>query len=337
MPIAKILITAGEPAGIGAEIIVKLAQQPCSAQLIVCGDPDLLLQTAKALELPLKLSDYPSQETSLQEASLQHKKGHLWVIPVPLAQPVTAGELNPTNADYVIQTLTIAAEYASSGQVDAILTAPVHKGIINQAALPFSGHTEFFAQKAGVDKVVMMLATEGLKVALVTTHLPLKHVSAAISEQSLSQTLKILTADLQSKFNLAKPKILVCGLNPHAGESGHLGSEEIETIIPTLNKLRPLLDAQLSEPVPADTAFTPKMIEQYDAVLAMYHDQGLPVLKHKGFGQAINLTLGLPYIRTSVDHGTGLDIAGKNIANIDSLQYALQFTLDLIANSKSGS
>ncbi|MBD3652533.1 4-hydroxythreonine-4-phosphate dehydrogenase PdxA [Kangiella sp.] len=327
---ARILITAGEPAGIGPEIVVKLAQLENSDQLLVCASPKLLKDTAQQLQLPLTLSEFDPEQ-----APTAHQKGHLWVVPVELEAPVVAGKLNQANAEYVITTLEIAHQLAYENRVDAILTGPVHKGIINQAGLPFTGHTEFFADKSSVDKVVMMLATEGLRVALATTHLPLKAVSDAITPQLLSEVISILAQDLHNKFGLERPKILVCGLNPHAGEDGHLGREEIDTIIPTLERLRTQINAQLIGPIPADTAFQPKWLEQVDTVLAMYHDQGLPTLKYKGFGKAINLTLGLPYIRTSVDHGTGLDIAGHNLADIGSMQYALQFTQQLIRNSKS--
>lgn len=327
---ARILITAGEPAGIGPEIIVKLAQQAHSDQLIVCASPALLTDTAQRLHLPLELSELNTNETALA-----HRNGHLWVVPVELESPVVAGQLDQTNASYVINTLETAHHMAINRAVDAILTGPVHKGIINQSGFEFTGHTEFFSDNSNVNKVVMMLATEGLRVALATTHLPLREVPDAVTPQLLEEVIQILIRELQSKFALKRPKILVCGLNPHAGEDGHLGREEIDTIIPTLEKMRPQFDAELIGPIPADTAFQPKWLSQVDTILAMYHDQGLPTLKYKGFGNAINLTLGLPYIRTSVDHGTGLDIAGQNLADIGSMQYALQFTQQLIHNSKS--
>ncbi|NVK22478.1 MAG: 4-hydroxythreonine-4-phosphate dehydrogenase PdxA [Kangiellaceae bacterium] len=326
----RILITAGEPAGIGPEILVKLAQQPHSAQLIACASKQLLLDTAQWLELPLSLTDFDATQPAKP-----HHAGHLSIIDSPLLAYNVIGQLNPDNAQYVINTLNIAAQMAMSKQVDAILTGPVHKGVINQSGLKFSGHTEFFAETSNTEKVVMMLATDGLRVTLATTHLPLRQVADAITPQLLEQVLTIIVKEMQHKFAIAKPKILVCGLNPHAGEDGHLGMEEIEVIIPTLERLRDQLNADLIGPIPADTAFKPNLLEQVDCVLAMYHDQGLPTLKHKGFGNAINMTLGLPFIRTSVDHGTGLDIAGKNIADVGSMQYALQFTLDLIQRQTS--
>ena len=325
MTIPRILITAGEPAGIGPELIVKLSQQIYHSQLIVCASRQLLEETAHCLQLPLELSPFNPQEPS----SL-HRKGHLWLIDCPLVEPVIAGCLNSKNARYVLQTLHIAADYVINRQVDAIVTGPVHKGVINDSGIHFTGHTEFFAELSGCEKVVMMLATEGLRVTLATTHLPLKEVSQAITPSLLKQVIRIIDSELQSKFAIPSPKILICGLNPHAGEDGHLGREEIETIIPTLDLLRHELTSQLIGPLPADTAFNPKLLQTVDCVLAMYHDQGLPTLKYKGFGKAVNMTLGLPFIRTSVDHGTGLDIAGKNIADTGSFDYALQFTLDLI-------
>ncbi|RDX36052.1 4-hydroxythreonine-4-phosphate dehydrogenase PdxA [Kangiella sp. HD9-110m-PIT-SAG07] len=329
MDIAKILITAGEPAGIGPEILVKMAQLPCADQIIVCADPDLLLLAAKTTELPLELTEFEASA-----APQQHSPGHLWVIPQKLAATPCFGELNVDNSDYVLKTLAVANDLAQSGKVDAILTGPVHKGIINDSGLSFSGHTEFFAERSGCQKVVMMLATDGLRVTLATTHLPLRHVPDAITPELLTEVITIIDAELRKKFNIQHPKILVCGLNPHAGENDHLGTEESRIITPTLNKLNQTLDATLIGPLPADTAFQPNKISEVDTVLAMYHDQGLPTLKYKGFGKAVNVTLGLPYIRTSVDHGTGLDIAGRNIADIGSMQYTLQFTQDLIRRNK---
>ena len=325
MDTARILITAGEPAGIGPEIIIKLAQKPCSDQLVVCADPQLLKQVADELHLPIALS-----ELELDTEPTPHQVGHLWFIPCKLKQLVSPGQLSLDNASYVLETLSIASDLAQQGLVDAILTGPVHKGIINDSGLKFSGHTEFFAERCGCDKVVMMLATEGLRVTLATTHLPLRNVADAITPELLREVISIIDSELRHKFSIKHPKILVCGLNPHAGENDHLGTEESQIISPTLAQLNQELDATLIGPLPADTAFQPNKIKDVDTVLAMYHDQGLPTLKYKGFGKAVNVTLGLPYIRTSVDHGTGLDIAGSNIADIGSMQYALQFTQDLI-------
>ncbi len=335
MTTPRILITAGEPAGIGPELVVKLAQSSHSAQLIVAANKSLILDTAKQLGLNITLIDF-----SLEQATKANKEQTLYIIDHPLESIPIAGQLNPKNSPYVISTLETAAQMALSGAVDAILTGPVHKAVLNEidnANYFFSGHTEFFANKAGANKVVMMLATEGLRIALVTTHLPLKDVSEAITESALTETLSILDNELTSKFGIAEPNIAVLGLNPHAGESGLLGQEEIETIIPTLENVSPKLSSQLIGPLPADTAFSPKILSEVDAVLAMYHDQGLPVLKYKGFGSAANITLGLPFIRTSVDHGTGLDIAGKNKASLGSFEYALQVTIDLIQSKNQAS
>ncbi|MRX27616.1 4-hydroxythreonine-4-phosphate dehydrogenase PdxA [Kangiella sp. HZ709] len=334
MAFAKILITAGEPAGIGPELVVKLAQKPQTEHLIVAADRELLTQTAEDLQLPLELIDYNTDNPPNNEQPLG--RGQLYIIHHSLAETSIAGQLNTKNSSYVIETLTTAAKMAQKKQVDAILTAPVHKAILNQAftetssEIYFSGHTEFFAQKANIDQVVMMLATEGLRVALVTTHLPLKDVSESITRDKLTSVIRILDEELQSKFGIQEPKVLVLGLNPHAGESGLLGQEELDIIEPVLNHLNKSIRSELIGPVPADTAFSPQLLQKVDAVLAMYHDQGLPVLKFKGFGNAANITLGLPFIRTSVDHGTGLDIAGQNRASLGSMEYALEVTLDLI-------
>lgn len=325
MSIPKILITAGEPAGIGPELVVKLAQTKHQAQLIVAANKKLLSDTAQNLGLPLNLIDY-------QGSTQEHKAGSIEIIDHAMQAESIAGELNPANGQYVLDTLTTASTLAMDKSVDAILTGPVHKAVLNQVpnSIYFSGHTEFFAEKAGVDKVVMMLATEGLRVALATTHLPLRDVADAITKESLSEVIRILDSELQNKFGIASPKILVLGLNPHAGESGLLGQEEIKVIEPLMKQLNGQIASELIGPLPADTAFSPNLLEQTDAVLAMYHDQGLPVLKFKGFGSAANITLGLPFIRTSVDHGTGLDIAGKNKASLGSLEYALTMTIDLV-------
>ncbi|NVJ64979.1 MAG: 4-hydroxythreonine-4-phosphate dehydrogenase PdxA [Gammaproteobacteria bacterium] len=327
MTFPRILITAGEPAGIGPELMVKLAQQSFPAQIIIAANRDLLIEAAEQLELPLHLIDYSEQSIQTKTST----PSSIYLIDHPMAEPAIPGQLNPANSQYVLDTLDTAAKMALADQVDAILTGPVHKAVLNQMddAAYFSGHTEFFAAKASVEKVVMMLETDGLRVALATTHLPLKDVSSAITKDSLSQVIEILALELQSKYNLDNPRILVLGLNPHAGESGLLGQEEIDVIEPVLNELNQRLDCQLIGPLPADTAFSPHLLENADAVLAMYHDQGLPVLKYKGFGAAANITLGLPFIRTSVDHGTGLDIAGKNCASLGSMQYALKQTIEL--------
>ncbi len=323
MSILRIALTCGEPAGIGPDLTIQIAQRPHPFQLVAIADPDLLKLRAAQLGLPLTVkcfeADAPAGPSEISE---------LQVLPIELAQTVTPGTLNPANAHYVLSTLQTAVDGCQSGLFDAMVTAPVHKAVINDAGINFSGHTEFLAEKTGTDQVVMMLATEGLRVALATTHLPLKDVPEAITPNGLERVLRILHKDLQQHFGLPSPRILVLGLNPHAGEGGHMGREEIETIIPCLEKLR-AKQMQLIGPLPADTAFTEKHLTECDAVLAMYHDQGLPVLKYKGFGQAVNITLGLPIIRTSVDHGTALDLAGSGTADAGSLLTALHYAQDM--------
>jgi len=321
--IPRIALTPGEPAGIGPELAVKLAGTGSQAQIVAVADPQLLEQTAAQLRQPLKLIPFDPQAPAAATPT-----GSLYVQPIPMAEPAQAGRLNTANANYVLDTLRSAAEGCLARKFDALVTGPVHKGVINDAGMPFSGHTEFFADLAGVERVVMMLAADDLRVALATTHLPLKDVSAAITGPRLEQILTILHRSLRDQFRIETPRIGVCGLNPHAGEGGHLGREEIEVIGPTLDKLR-ALGLQLTEPLPADTLFTPPQLARCDAVLAMYHDQGLPVLKFKGFGHAVNITLGLPFIRTSVDHGTALNIAGLGIADGGSLQAALSQAIQL--------
>jgi 4-hydroxythreonine-4-phosphate dehydrogenase len=285
-----------------------LAQQELPCHISLIADPDLLDERAAQLGLPL-----------IPDERLQ-------IIPVPLQVPVTSGKLNKSNAAYVLQTLDIAVQGCLQQDFHAMVTAPVHKGIINDAGIPFSGHTEYLAEKCHCDEVVMMLATEGLRVALVTTHLPLASVSRAITNEKLQSVITILHHELQHRMGIPQPRIYVCGLNPHAGEGGHLGMEETEIIEPALEQLRQR-GIQLYGPLPADTLFTPKYLQHADVVLAMYHDQGLPVLKHMGFGRAINITLGLPIIRTSVDHGTALDLAGTGKAEVSSLKLAIDTAL----------
>ncbi|WP_428945161.1 4-hydroxythreonine-4-phosphate dehydrogenase PdxA [Pantoea sp. FN060301] len=323
----RVVITPGEPAGIGPDVTLQLAQRDWPVELVVCADPLLLQQRAAALGLPLTLRDY--QPDALAQPQ---KAGTLTVLPVTTSQPVKAGELCVTNGHYVLETLSRACDGCLSGEFAALITGPVHKGVINDAGIPFSGHTEFFAGRAGRERVVMMLATEALRVALATTHLPLKAVSDAITRDSLHEVITILHRDLQSKFGLASPHIFVCGLNPHAGEGGHMGREEIDVIVPALNELRQQ-GIRLTGPLPADTLFQPKYLEQADAVLAMYHDQGLPVLKYQGFGRAVNITLGLPFIRTSVDHGTALELAGQGHADAGSFITALNLAITMIKSS----
>mgnify|MGYP001165755582 CR=1 FL=1 len=314
----RIAVTPGEPAGIGPDLFLQLAQQDWPAELVVCASKALLLERAEQLGLPIQCRDYDAEQVPQP-----HQAGVLTVCDIPLACAVTPGQLDERNGAYVVETLHRASVGNLSGEFAAIVTGPVHKGIINQSGVAFSGHTEYFAQQANRKDVVMMLATEGLRVALVTTHIPLAYVSKAITAERLTQVIHILHTDLVEKFAIAKPRILVCGLNPHAGEGGHLGFEEIDVIAPTLSALRKEFGYNLSEPLPADTIFQPKYLENADVVLAMYHDQGLPVLKYKGFGAAVNITLGLPFVRTSVDHGTALDLAGSGQGDTGSFRIAL--------------
>ncbi|CAH8207288.1 4-hydroxythreonine-4-phosphate dehydrogenase PdxA [Vibrio aestuarianus] len=325
MTIKRIVVTAGEPAGIGPDLVLALSKENWAHQLIVCADKTLLEQRAQQLGINVKLEDYDSSaEPTPQQA------GSLVVDHIPLATPVVAGKLDEANGHYVLNTLERAALGCMNDEFDAIVTGPVHKGVINRAGVAFSGHTEFFAEKSNTPLVVMMLATEGLRVALVTTHIPLAYVSKAVTEERLEKIIEILHKDLLEKFAITKPKIYVCGLNPHAGEDGCLGREEIETITPTLEKIRQQDGINLIGPLPADTIFNDKYLQDADAVLGMYHDQVLPVLKYKGFGRSVNITLGLPFIRTSVDHGTALELAGKGVADTGSFRTALAYAIDLV-------
>ncbi|WP_159565339.1 4-hydroxythreonine-4-phosphate dehydrogenase PdxA [Budvicia diplopodorum] len=322
----RVVITPGEPAGIGPDLTVRLAQQDWPVELVVCADPALLQQRAALLGLSLQLRDYDPLKAPQPQV-----KGTLTVVPIELNAQAIAGELNADNGSYVVNTLARACDGCLSGEFASLITGPVHKGIINDAGFAFTGHTEFFAERSHCQRVVMMLATPELRVALATTHLALSQVSAAITPQSLTETIVILHHDLQTKFSIPQPQIYVCGLNPHAGEGGHMGHEEIDTIIPTLEKLRQQ-GINLIGPLPADTLFQPKYLQHADAVLAMYHDQGLPVLKYQGFGRAVNITLGLPFIRTSVDHGTALDLAATGKADVGSFTVALNLAIKMINN-----
>ncbi|MDY6840464.1 MAG: 4-hydroxythreonine-4-phosphate dehydrogenase PdxA [Pseudomonadota bacterium] len=310
-------LTAGEPAGIGPELCLQLALEARSAGVVVVASRPLLEARAQQLNLSVELRSWQPGEAPQMAA------GVLSVLHVDGCASHKPGRLETGNSAYVLRTLEVAANGCLSGDFDGMVTAPVHKGVINDAGISFSGHTEFLQALCGVERVVMMLATEELRVALVTTHLPLRDVSAAITPERLTQVTRILDADLKKFFGIARPRILVAGLNPHAGEGGHLGREEIDTIEPTLASLR-TEGIALTGPLPADTLFTPHWLDQADAVLAMYHDQGLPVLKFQGFGRAVNITLGLPIVRTSVDHGTALDLAGTGQADAGSLHVALK-------------
>ncbi|KHS65071.1 4-hydroxythreonine-4-phosphate dehydrogenase [Pectobacterium brasiliense] len=323
----RVVITPGEPAGIGPDLVIALAQQAWPVELVICADPDLLLSRALQLSMPLTLRDYhPGQPAQPQQA------GSLTILPIAAPATIIPGQLNVANSAYVVETLARACDGCLNGEFAALITGPVHKGIINDAGVPFSGHTEFFADRSRCERVVMMLATEELRVALATTHLPLAAVSAAITRQSLHEVITILHHDLQTKFGIAQPQIYVCGLNPHAGEGGHMGREELDVINPALDELRQQ-GITLVGPLPADTLFQPKYLQHADAVLAMYHDQGLPVLKYQGFGRAVNITLGLPFIRTSVDHGTALELAATGSADPGSFITALNLAIKMIKHS----
>ena len=313
----NLVLTPGEPAGVGPDITIQLAQTERKEQIIVFADPDLLSARAKLLNLPLKLKDVSSNFT-------EDKSGEISIIPLHTASKAQPGVLDPSNSGYVLECLDKAVEACSSGLCQAMITGPVQKSVIAEAGFQFRGHTEYLAKLTNTESVVMMLATEHLRVALVTTHLPLKDVASSINKELLTKVINILYNDLQQKFGIEKPKIIVSGLNPHSGENGHLGHEEIEVIQPVLKKLN-RLGMNLIGPIPADTLFTQKYLSSADAVLTMFHDQGLPVLKNQGFGKAANITLGLPIIRTSVDHGTALDIAGSGLADFSSLKTAINF------------
>ena len=314
-------ITSGEPAGIGPDICLSLADRVDERPIVVLADINMLRDRAKTLNQTVDIIEYMGQVES-------SKQGELFVEHVPLDEDVVLGELNPKNSAYVLEQLRRSAFYAMQGESVGVATAPVQKSVINDAGIHFSGHTEYYQEFAGVDRVVMMLATKTLRVALATTHLALRDVADAITQERLHQVIDILIHDLKTKFKIEHPHILVCGLNPHAGEGGYLGMEEIEVINPVLESYREQ-GINMSLSMPADTLFTPENLKDADAVLAMYHDQGLPVLKAQGFGEAINITLGLPFIRTSVDHGTALSLAGTGLAKSSSLQVAVDLALEL--------
>jgi 4-hydroxythreonine-4-phosphate dehydrogenase len=303
-------VTPGEPSGVGPEIVLRLVSRQTDLSILAVADPLLMRQTAEALDINVPIREWtPGGKID---------PNGLACLPVSMARQAVAGIPDPANSDYVLETLRQAVKLVQQRHAGALVTGPVHKGIINESGTAFSGHTEFLAGLSSTPRVVMMLATETLRVALVTTHLPLRDVSDAITPEAVGETIRITHASLRNQFGIAKPRIQVLGLNPHAGEGGHLGSEDDGIIAPVIGHYR-AMGMDLDGPVPADTAFTPPRLDACDAVIAMYHDQGLPVLKHAGFGSAVNITLGLPFIRTSVDHGTALDIAGKGIANDSSL------------------
>jgi 4-hydroxythreonine-4-phosphate dehydrogenase len=319
---ALLAVTPGEPAGIGPETLLKLAAAEPGLPLVAVADAGLLRRTARQLGIALEVREWQPGQTA--------PAGSIACLHVPLAQTETSGQTNPANAPYVLDTLRRAVALVQSGHASALVTGPVNKAVINEAGIPFSGHTEFLADLAGTPQVVMMLAAPGLRVTLVTTHLPLRKVADAITSERVEGCIRITAHDLRTRFGIANPRLQVLGLNPHAGEGGHLGSEDDELIAPAIARCRAAGIAAIG-PVPADTAFNPPRLQECDAVVSMYHDQGLPVLKHMGFGRSVNITLGLPFIRTSVDHGTALDIAGQGIADAGSLRQAVMMALEMAA------
>ncbi len=327
--VAPLAITAGEPAGIGPDLCIQLARESLPVEWVVVADLELLRQRARQLGITVNVERYDPAALPSQVPI-----GTIRVVPVNCPQRDVCGQPDTANVDYLLETLRVAVRGCLAGDFSAMVTGPLHKGVINEAGIPFSGHTEFLAQESDTQQVVMMLATEGLRVALVTTHLPLCEISAAITPAVLEGNLRTLEQALTKYFGISAPRILVCGLNPHAGEAGHLGSEEQQTIIPVMEKLR-AEGLQLQGPLPADTAFIPANIAASDVIVAMYHDQGLPVLKHLGFGNAVNITLGLPFIRTSVDHGTAFDLAGKGGADIGSLHTAINTAIEMYRHRKA--
>jgi len=323
---APLAVTSGEPAGIGPDICLALAARGGGPGVVIIGDKPTLYERARQLGLAVQLHDYQPH------LSPPLTPGHLAVLHVPARKEVRPGTLDPANGEYVLDVLVRAARGCETGEFSGMVTAPVHKGIINDAGFPFTGHTEFLAERLAAPQVVMMLVGGGMRVALATTHLPLRAVADAITRPLLESVLRTIHHDFALRFGIARPRILVSGLNPHAGEGGHLGREEIDVIGPVLDWLR-AEGMNLSPPLPADTLFTPQRLAQCDCVLAMYHDQGLPVLKHASFGQGVNVTLGLPVIRTSVDHGTAVDLAGSGKADAGSLLEAIQLAASMALNA----
>ncbi len=325
----RIGISVGEPAGIGPDLLIQLAARPCPATLVAFCDPELLQSRARLLNIPLRINEI----TRSVDAD-SHTPGALIVIPVPLPAPVRPGQPDTANVRAMLHALEQAALSCMTRDLDALVTGPVQKSVVNDAGIPFTGHTEFLGELCRAEPV-MMLADDNLRVVLVTTHLPLHQVSSALSPERLDRTLRITLHDLRARFGISEPNLLVCGLNPHAGEQGHLGSEEIQVITPVLERLR-AEGARIHGPMPADTAFLPQSLAGMDAVITMFHDQGLPVLKSRGFGGIVNITLGLPIIRTSVDHGTALALAGTGRADPGSFIAALNCARELARHSATG-
>ncbi|MGE3297111.1 MAG: 4-hydroxythreonine-4-phosphate dehydrogenase PdxA [Porticoccaceae bacterium] len=322
----RVAVTPGEPAGIGPDLLLQLIQDGHRHELVAYTDPEVLTQRAALLRLPVRLRTPAASPQPLAP-------GELAIAPLPAPAPVLPGRPSRDTAAWVLDTVRTATRDCLAGRCAALVTGPLHKAVINDAGIPFSGHTELLAELTGTPQVVMMLATKGLRVALVTTHLPLAAVPAAITREVLTRVIEVLHAELAHRFAIPKPRILVCGLNPHAGEGGHLGREEIDVLVPVLEQLQKR-GMDLVGPLPADTLFTPNHLAGADAVLAMYHDQGLPVLKHMGFGRAANITLGLPIIRTSVDHGTALELVGTGTADSGSLRTAIDYAVDLALRTR---
>jgi 4-hydroxythreonine-4-phosphate dehydrogenase len=320
--VPRLFLTPGEPAGIGPDLALLAAGRRFDAELVAIADPGLLADRARRLRLRVRLDPFDADAPPRP-----HRPGRLAVAPVPLRAPAQPGRLDPANGAYVLDTLRHAVLLCRAPGT-ALVTGPVHKGVINESGTPFTGHTEYLAGLCGAPTPVMMLVAGSLRVALATTHLPLREVPDAITAGRLREVLRVLASGLRARFGIARPRILVAGLNPHAGEQGHLGREEVEIIEPVVRELR-AEGLALTGPLPADTLFTRERLKQADAVLAMYHDQGLPVLKHSGFGDAVNVTLGLPFVRTSVDHGTALELAGTRRADPGSLLAALRLAAAL--------
>lgn len=323
----RIVITPGEPAGIGPDIVIMIAQKKWPVELVVCADPNLLLNRAKKIKLPLTLRSY-----NFNKIASPCLPGELSILKILLPKDVIPGQLDTINNNYIINTLKRASQGCINGEFLALITGPVHKAILNIGGISFYGHTEFFSQYCKFKKTVMMLSNNKLRVALTTTHIPISSVAKHITQENLYNTVSILSEGLKNYFRILHPKIYMCGLNPHSGESGYIGKEEIEIIIPTINILNKNIDCEVIGPLPADTIFQSKYLQHADVILTMYHDQGLPVLKYSGFGQSVNITFGLPFIRTSVDHGTSLELSGTGIANHNSMKMAISTAINMINN-----
>lgn len=323
----RIIITPGEPAGIGPDIVLMIAQKKWPIELVVCADPNLLLDRAKKINIPLKLRSYnPGKVIS------PCSPGELSILKVTLHKNVIPGQLDVINNNYVINTLKRASQGCMNGEFSALVTGPIHKAILNIGGISFRGHTEFLSQYCNLKKTVMMFSNNKLRIALITTHIPISAVAKQITQENLYDTILILSEGLKKYFGILHPIIYVCGLNPHSGESGYIGTEEIEIITPTINILNKNINCKIIGPLPADTIFQPKYLQHADVILTMYHDQGLPILKYLGFNQSVNITLGLPFIRTSVDHGTALKLSGTGTAKHNSMQMAILTAINMINN-----